>query len=195
MPTKTQMQDALVNAAQQLILKAGGVTASGFIGDFTLETRGGFMRIHVSPDYPQRGQPVKFTLFCRFLEPEKAKAAGILDRHNTSSKWNHHALLSVGDVRMILERCMPTAPAEGYYRITKPFTCQGCGREEGVCSVDPCDDVTADREATMPVKAQVGVDIEDEREYDAYFTRCEAANFTPMSFGDWHAARAKEVGL
>lgn len=30
-----------------------------------------------------------------------------------------------------------------------PFTCQGCGREESVCSADPCPDVISDREATV----------------------------------------------
>jgi hypothetical protein len=29
----------------------------------------------------------------------------------------------------------------------KPFTCQGCGREESICSADPCPGVIADRES------------------------------------------------
>lgn len=30
-----------------------------------------------------------------------------------------------------------------------PFTCKGCGREESVCSANPCDAVIADREADV----------------------------------------------
>lgn len=44
-----------------------------------------------------------------------------------------------------------------------------------------------------PVKVELGIAIEDERAYDAYYTRCETANVTPMPFGDWYAARAKEA--
>lgn len=31
--------------------------------------------------------------------------------------------------------------------LIEPYTCQGCGREESVCSEAPCPDVIADREA------------------------------------------------
>jgi hypothetical protein len=79
---------------------------------------------------------------------------------------------------------------EGIEAITEmPFACKGCGREESICSADPCDAVIADRAATVAqcvpeaaLKAEPNElpsdpeDMNDERAYWAgetldYFTR------------------------
>jgi hypothetical protein len=57
--------------------------------------------------------------------------------------WKYGSLGQVlEDADFTWEPSSESAPA-----LVEVFHCQGCGREEGVCSADPCPSVVADRES------------------------------------------------
>lgn len=65
-----------------------------------------------------------------------------IDEARGCAIFDHLTSWTIYFAGQIVEQVSAAAPAEYFY-------CRGCGREELVCSIDPCPDVIADRDATI----------------------------------------------
>jgi hypothetical protein len=75
------------------------------------------------------------------VSPDPRIGANVLKRvieHLCADQWHQYRADALEIVNEKLEQCF-AAEAQG-------FRCKGCGREESVCSADPCEAVIADRE-------------------------------------------------
>jgi hypothetical protein len=75
-------RNKFVRLATLAVTRAGGVPVERADYRFAITTRAGLLNVRICGDYG-------LTVFCRFEEPERARAAGIPCNPH-SGKWNHH---------------------------------------------------------------------------------------------------------
>lgn len=102
---KTEQLEDLLSRAVEAIKQAGGVQVGTGVGCgiYALPTPCGELRICPSAEVLQHGKTITITLYCKWVDIERAKAAGFKINPFTG-KWNHHALSTLGAVKYVLER-------------------------------------------------------------------------------------------